>query len=112
KNVFPYLSQILNLVSTGQVHTLQLRFITWRNASEIYKASSDIKLLLGLGPNFFNTMDNSYFYILFNYGIVGLFTFIGLLLSIIMKVSSQNNKIALRLLFVLLIAGTVTDLLI
>lgn len=108
----PYLSEILELFSSGEVHSLQGRFIHWGQAVDIYRASSTMQHLFGFGPGYFTVMDNSYLYILINYGIVGFITYIGLLVSIFMAISMQDNKIALRLLFVVLVAGTVLDLMI
>jgi hypothetical protein len=112
QKVLPYLSQILNLFSAGKVHSLQGRFINWNLAFETYRASSVIHHWFGLGAGYFTVMDNSYYYILFNYGIVGLIIFIGVLGTVFRTTNSQDNKIALRLLFAGLVAGLVADLLV
>lgn len=108
----PYMSQILDLVKGGSVHTLETRLLHWENVNELYTSSSLIHKLFGLGPRFFAVLDNSYLYVLFNYGILSLLVFSIVILELLRIFSKVKNKIGLRCFVVLIISGLVTDLMV
>src|SRR5699024_3780873 len=111
KDRLPYMSQILSLVEGQSVHTLSLRFSIWENVGEIYQSASIKNRLFGFGPGYFSVMDNSYFYVLFNYGVIGSVFFLFSLFILLVNLKVNNIEIARRSLYVLLICGLVADVL-
>src|SRR5699024_6268502 len=111
KDRLPYMSQNLSLVEGQSVHTLSLRFSIWENVGEIYQSASIKNRLFGFGPGYFSVMDNSYFYVLFNYGVIGSVFFLFSLFILLVNLKVNNIEIARRSLYVLLICGLVADVL-
>jgi O-antigen ligase len=109
KETLPYMSQILNLVQFKSVHTLNTRFAHWRHVKHLYSLASLKVKLFGFGPGYFNVLDNSYLYVLYNYGIIAVVSFFVLLFMLFRTSVKTRVKLAQRSLFILLICGLVAD---
>lgn len=108
----PYLAQLVDLISGKSINSLSARFSHWEEAREVYFSSSIGQILFGLGPAFFSVMDNTYYYILYNYGIISLVAFVFLIFLLLNIAKREPDKIALRCGFILIICGFIIDSLI
>src|SRR5699024_6931624 len=89
----PYMSQLLNIIRGKSIHTLDTRIGHWENISELYFSSSFKNILFGFGPGYFTVLDNSYYYIIFNYGIASIIVFLFFISFLFLFGKRQSSKI-------------------
>lgn len=93
---FPYLSQLMLIFETGDlrsVESFELRTEIWGDAWNIFLIEGTFQnLLFGLGPGYFEFLDNDFLYSVISYGVVGLLLIIAINLYLYIAFSRIVNR--------------------
>lgn len=90
--IFPYLGQLIKFFESGnlrEINSFDTRISMWKNG--IDKLDSGINWIFGLGPASVKVIDNDYLYALTNYGVLGLFIILLMIIIIFVYFSRISS---------------------
>lgn len=116
KDTLPYLAQLLNIVNTGElssINSFAARLDMWEERYDVFESGGILALFFGLGPiELYRIVDNDFLYVFFRFGLFGsvlMYSFYMFLLVLLWKDRSKMSSMLIVYLTLSIVVGVQSD---